>query len=289
MPIPRIRPALGVAAASVAVLALGACSSSGSSTPAASTTTKPASARPLQVLVTNDDGYDAPGISVVTQALGALANVRVTVVAPATNQSGTGGKSTAGAVATLPGSKQTQAGHPATAVVGYPVDAVNYALGPMHLHPDLVVSGINQGQNLGAVTTISGTVGAAKRAATRGIPAIAVSQGLAASPQYDVAAGLTIDWVRSHRTGLVAHTATVDVVNLNVPTCTTGALRGVRQVPLAGAAEGAVAAANCASTVTTVSTDAEAFLNGFAAVTQLTPDGATVTTSTTFPATKGST
>src|SRR6476646_2216929 len=182
------RPALAALSAAVAVgavTALAACSSD-SSTPAASTTTKPATA-PLTILVTNDDGYAAPGISTVTQALAALPDVRVTVVAPATNQSGTGGQTTAGTLTTLPGTQETAPGHPATAVVGFPADSVNYALDTMHLEPDLVVSGINQGQNLGPLAAVSGPVGAAKRAAAAGIPAIAVSQGIAADPQYEVA------------------------------------------------------------------------------------------------------
>jgi 5'-nucleotidase len=282
------RPVLAALSATVAVSALAACSSD-SSTPAAPTTTRPAATAPLRILVTNDDGYAAPGISTVTQALAALGDVRVTVVAPATNQSGTGGQTTAGTLTTLPGPHETAAGHPATAVVGFPADSVDYALDTMHLEPDLVVSGINQGQNLGPLTAVSGTVGAAKRAAVAGIPAIAVSQGIAADPQYQVAARLTVAWVRRHRDALVGHHDAVGVVNLNVPTCTTGTIRGVRQVPLATTTEGAVGSSDCTSTVTAVTNDIDAFRNGFAPVTQLAPDGRTVTSSTTFVTTKGST
>jgi len=77
--------------------------------------------------------------------------------------------------------------------------------------------------------------------------------------------------------------------NLNVPTCATGAVRGVEQVPLASTAARTVTTSDCTSTVTVVTTDVEAFQNGFAAVTQFTPDGAAVTSGTTFPATKPST
>jgi 5'-nucleotidase len=280
------RPTLATLAVAVVVTTLAACSSD-SSTPSASSTTN-AATQPLSILVTNDDGYAAPGISTVTQALAAMPDVKVTVVAPATNQSGTGGKTTAGTLTTLPGTQKTAAGHPATAVVGFPADSVSYALDTMHLKPDLVVSGINLGQNLGPLTAVSGTVGAAKRAATAGIPAIAVSQGIAAAPQYEVAAGLTVTWVAANRDALTGHHATVGVVNLNVPTCTTGAMRGVRQVPLATTTEGAVGTSDCTSTVTAVTNDIEAFTNGFSPVTQLTPEGQTVTSSTTFATTKGS-
>jgi 5'-nucleotidase len=282
----RIRPAL--AGASVLLVAIAACSSD-SSAPTEPTTKPAAPAAPLRILVTNDDGYAAPGIDAVAEALAALPNTRVTVVAPATNQSGTGGKTTEGVVRATSDKRRTASGRPATAVIGYPADAVNFALDTVGVKPDVVVSGINEGQNLGAVAEISGTVGAAKRAATRGIPAIAVSQGLGDPMQYARAAALTVDWIRAHDAQLRDGRAAVGVVNLNVPTCTTGELRGVKQVPLAPTADGALAPADCASTVTTVATDIEAFHNGFAAVTQLTPDGATVTSSTTFPPTKAST
>jgi 5'-nucleotidase len=282
----RSRSSTALATLVISVVTFGACSSD-SSGPAASTTTKPASP-PLRILVTNDDGFAAPGIDTVAAALTKLPNVRVTVVAPATNQSGTGGRTTDGVVRALPSGPRTASGIPATAVVGFPADSVNYALDELDLHPDVVVSGINQGQNLGTVTELSGTVGAAERAAARGIPAIAVSQGLGAAPQYPVAATLTVDWITAHRAALLAGRLPAGVVNLNVPTCATGAMRGVKQVPLATSATGAVGASDCTSTVTAVTTDVEAFLNGFAPVTQLTPDGATVTSSTTFPATKPS-
>lgn len=277
----RSRPFVALAALVTSVAVFGACSSDGSG-PAASTTTKPPRP-PLRILVTNDDGFAAPGIDTVAAALAKLPNVRVTVVAPATNQSGTGGRTTDSVVAALPAGQHTASGIPATAVVGFPADSVNYALDELQLHPDVVVSGVNQGQNLGTVTARSGTVGAAKRAAARGIPAIATSQGLGAEPQYPVAAALTVRWITAHHAALLARHEPVGVVNLNVPTCATGAVRGVKQVPLAASDAGTLATSDCASTATAVTTDVEAFQNGFASVTQLTPDGATVTSSTTFP------
>jgi len=285
MPLRILRP---LAVTAVAAVAFGACSSDGSTATSSTTAAAPAT-KPLHILVTNDDGYDAPGIDTVATALAALPHVRVTIVAPASNQSGTGGKTTPGVVQATPDKRRTASGRAATAVVGYPADAVNYAFDDMGLTPDVVVSGINQGQNLGPVASISGTVGAAKRAATLGVPAIAVSQGLSDDPQYEAGARLTVAWVRDHRTQLVDHTAAVGVVNLNVPSCPDGALRGVKQVPLATAVDGAVGAADCASTVTAVATDVEAFHNGYASVSQLTDTGETVTSSTSFPATKSST
>src|SRR4029077_5527545 len=114
----------------------------------------------LEILVTNDDGFDAPGIATVAEALAKIPDVHVTVVAPATNQSGTGGKTTDGVVRATSDKRRTARGRPATAVIGFPADAVNFALDDMGVEPDVVVSGINQAQNLGPISEISGTVGA---------------------------------------------------------------------------------------------------------------------------------
>ena len=250
-------------------------------------TSRPTATRPLRILLTNDDGYDAPGIDVVAQALEALPDIELTIVAPATNKSGTGSQNTPG---TLTASNQkTASGLPATAVDGFPADAVRYGLDTvMTSVPDVVVAGINQGQNLGPITQISGTVGAAKAAAAREIPAIAASQGLGVSLQYEVGARLVVSWITEHRVAFITATETgnanlVGVVNLNIPTCATGSLRGVKNVPLATDGTGATVNGDCSSTVTDVTTDIAAFLNGFASVTQLDAAGAAATPTTTFP------
>ena len=131
----------------------------------------------LDILVTNDDGYAAPGIDALVERLRALPGVKLTVVAPATNQSGTSDRTTPGPVSALTATEVTTAsGYAATAVAGFPADSVNYALDVLKLSPDLVVSGSNAGQNLGVVAPISGTVGAARTAVRRGVPGVAVSQ-----------------------------------------------------------------------------------------------------------------
>ena len=95
------------------------------------------SQKPLTIVVTNDDGYNAPGIDTMVQALRALPKVTVKVVAPATNQSGTGSKTTPGTIMTT--KAKTLSGYPAVAVQGYPADTIAVALGQLHLHPNLVV------------------------------------------------------------------------------------------------------------------------------------------------------
>ena len=125
----------------------------------------------LDILLTNDDGFDAPGIVAVREALVAAGH-RVTVVAPLQNRSGSGmSVTTSGDIDYY---KQED---DVWAVDGTPADAVT--LGLVHVlradPPDLVISGANFGHNVGADVTGSGTVGAAITASRAGIPAIAVS------------------------------------------------------------------------------------------------------------------
>ncbi|MGQ0832820.1 MAG: 5'/3'-nucleotidase SurE [Microthrixaceae bacterium] len=233
-------------AALLAVLALtvGACSSGGggavttTTQPTSSSTTAPAT-EALRIVVTNDDGIDAPGIDALATALAALDGVEVSIVAPATNQSGTSDKSTVGGAPHR--SSATRSGTAGTAVDGFPADAVNVALDELHLTPDLVVSGINRGQNLGPVAYVSGTVGAARTAARRGIPALAVSAGTGEDADYASAAKLAVAWVVEHRAALLSDTVATDTVtSINVPDCSLGgSVKAILEVPLAtGVAEG---------------------------------------------------
>lgn len=131
----------------------------------------------LDILLTNDDGYEAPGIRALQAAL-SQAGHRVTMVAPLKNQSGTSAAITFAAVPVInpePGVYAVDA-TPATSVL-LGVSAIF----PPNQRPDLVVSGINNGANIGSATPISGTVGAAIAAITQlsqAIPAVAVSTDL---------------------------------------------------------------------------------------------------------------
>lgn len=131
----------------------------------------PASA--LDILLTNDDGFAAPGLQAMAEAL-TRAGHRVRVMAPETDQSGTSARISTGEFSVREESPGVHA------VAGSPADAVWVALGVVLKDdlPDLVVSGANRGQNLGAITHLSGTVGAAVMATLNGVPAIAVSTGL---------------------------------------------------------------------------------------------------------------
>ena len=132
-----------------------------------------AQSMPLNILLTNDDGYDAAGIVAVRSAL-INAGHRVTLVAPSENQSGSSVRLTTSGVIAY---REHEDG--VWSVAGSPADAV--LIGLLNIMrddlPDLVVSGANFGQNLGYASS-SGTVGAATFAIYAGIPAIAISVGI---------------------------------------------------------------------------------------------------------------
>jgi 5'-nucleotidase len=216
---------------------------------------------PLQILVTNDDGYAAEGIDAVVEALRQVSGVEVSVVAPATNQSGTGDNTTPGGVTSSPA--QTQSGYPAVAVNGFPADSVLHALRVLGENPDLVVSGLNQGQNIGPFVEISGTVGAARTAGRNGIPALAASQGGPLPLDYPSGVVEVLRWLEEFRLGR-AGPPLQEVANLNIPTCTGGEIRGRRVLPVASDFAGRrFGPADCTSTVTTLVDDVDGFLHGF--------------------------
>lgn len=276
MTVRRTFGAVGVAL----VLALfgTACSSGDDSADTADTTTTEATtttAAPevLTILVSNDDGVDAPGIDAVVRALSELPDTEVIVVAPLENQSGSGSKTTEGELAVT--EEQTASGVPATAVAGFPADAVNWALdGGIEETPDLVVSGVNSGQNLGAVgDTLSGTIGAARAGAAKGIPALASSTAISEQADYDLAATYVVDWVEENRAALLAGELTGEnllLQSINIPVCTAGEIRGVIEVPMSTSTDNAIADQDCTSTLEDPADDIIGFNNGFVVITDLT-------------------
>ena len=133
------------------------------------------SRNPMRILVTNDDGIDAPGISILKDIAGQLAGQdgEVWTVAPSTEQSGTGHS-----VSLIRPFLIKEISPRRFAVEGTPADCVLagiYEVMPP-LRPDLVLSGINRGNNSGENTLYSGTIGAAIEASLHGITGIALSQ-----------------------------------------------------------------------------------------------------------------
>jgi 5'-nucleotidase len=225
----------------------------------------------IQILVTNDDGYDADGIDALVEALRGIDGVKVTVIAPATNQSGKGSAVSGGELKAS--DVTTKSGYEAKAVEGTPADTIVWAIDQKGISftPDLVISGINAGANMGPAIELSGTVGAARAAVQRGIPALAASQGPLVEP-FDFPAGVirVLQWFDDNRVAIENGTLQHDTVsNLNIPTCPTGSVRGLRIVAPATDTEGYDLPPNCESTESDPGSDIAALYFGFAALSQV--------------------
>ncbi len=240
---------------------------------------------PLRILVTNDDGVAAEGIDALVEALSADPRNDVVVCAPDDNRSGTsdmtGPSDRCGDLSVA--ATTTLGGYPATAVNGCPADTVLYALAnlyPADSPPQVVFSGINEGQNVSfpVATRISGTVGAARTAGRQGIPALAISQGsLPSGSEYDYSAAVdsALEWLDAHRAALAENgPALTSIDSINVPSCTDGtSIRGtIVGLPLAASANGAFDFQDCASDLQDPQNDVEAFRNGFITQTEVALD-----------------
>ena len=251
--------------------------------PATDAPTTTAAPSVLRIMVTNDDGVGADGIDAIVNALLEIENVEVTVVAPATNQSGTGGKTTDGTLTVTDAT--TKSGYPAKAVAGFPADTVVWAIdqGGIDFIPDLVVSGVNEGQNYSLeIVPVSGTVGAARAAAMRNIPSVAISQGKAGEGvDYPAAVAAGVEWVRANFDALVNRAddeAVADFVNINAPTCAEGTeIKGVIEVPIGSLNNTDYNAQDCtpdAAGTPDPTTDVEGFQHGYVVVSRLPVNGA---------------
>ncbi len=177
----------------------------------------------MRVLVTNDDGIGAEGLHALRRALGEVEGIETNVIVPDSNRSATARSITTRSPLTVE-EVELDDGFIAYATDGTPVDCVRFAdLGLVGERPDLIVSGINHGSNLGDDITYSGTVAAALEGIVLGIPAIAISQQGSAQEMgflpgrtfdFSVAAGLGGELVRMlGETPLPAET----LLNVNCP------------------------------------------------------------------------
>jgi 5'-nucleotidase len=240
-----------------------------STTTTAAPTTTAAAPDPLLILVSNDDGVDAPGIDALVEMLIARDDVEVVVVAPDGNRSGSSDTTTEDGEVTAV-EAVTASGYPAVAVSGFPADAVIHALDVMGIEPDLVISGINEGANIGPFSELSGTVGAARTGARAGYPALAASQGLADSVDFPAGAAAVSDWLDENIATLREGPAAF-VESLNIPSCAEGEVRGVLEVPTAtDFADRDALASDCLSEATDAADDVDAFNFGYASLAVLT-------------------
>ncbi|TIX51219.1 5'/3'-nucleotidase SurE [Alteraurantiacibacter aquimixticola] len=178
----------------------------------------------MRILLTNDDGIHAPGLAVL-EAIAATLSDDVWVCAPAEEQSGAGHSLTLHQPVRL-----RTYGEKRFAVTGTPTDAVNLGLRKLFADrkPDLVISGINAGENLADDITYSGTISAAMEAALAGIPAIALSQAMRERGATFAAAE---SWAARVLAPLIeVPMAKRTLVNVNFPDCPAEHVKGVRVV-----------------------------------------------------------
>jgi 5'-nucleotidase len=173
----------------------------------------------MHFLISNDDGITARGIQVLSERMAKLG--KVTIVAPDQNRSGASNSLTLDAPVRI-----SEIGERTYRVTGTPTDCVHIALtGLLEKDPDMVISGINAGANLGDDVIYSGTVAAAMEGRFLGLPAIAVSLVFQERPlHYETAAHAVALLVeRLRRDPLPADT----ILNINVPDLPLADVKGI--------------------------------------------------------------
>lgn len=177
----------------------------------------------MHILVSNDDGYRARGISVLVEAL--AAEHEVSIVAPERNCSGASNSLTLER-----GLRACQLEENVYYVDGTPTDSVHLALtGLLSREPEIVVSGINAGANMGDDVLYSGTVAAAMEGRHLGFPAIAVSMNSYIPKHYETAAKAVVQLLsRLNQSSFAANT----ILNINVPDIPWAEIKGFKATRL---------------------------------------------------------
>lgn len=181
----------------------------------------------MRILIANDDGYLAPGLAALVRACQGLGDIEV--IAPEQNASGTSNALTLNRPLTV-FEARAEHGCRVRVVNGTPSDCVHVALtGLLDVKPDLVLSGINNGANMGDDTVYSGTVAAAMEGYLFGVPAIAFSQVEKGHAHLDAASQIAADiverFVRRPLPGPV-------LLNVNIPNRPLAELRGLQATRL---------------------------------------------------------
>jgi len=173
----------------------------------------------MRILLSNDDGYFAPGLAALAAAL-TDAGHKITVVAPERDRSGASNSLTLDRPLVV---RQAPSGF--HYVNGTPTDCVHLAVtGLLPELPDMVISGINHGANMGDDTVYSGTVAAATEGFMLGIPAIAISLVGSGQDHFDTAAGVAIDLVERFAARPFPQAV---LLNVNVPDVPREVIAGV--------------------------------------------------------------
>ena len=173
----------------------------------------------MRILLSNDDGYFAPGLNTLAQALAPLAEI--TVVAPERNRSGASNSLTLDRPLSV-----RRAGNGFYFVNGTPTDCVHLAVTGLLDHmPDMIISGINDGANMGDDTIYSGTVAAAMEGYLLDIPSIAVSMSEHGARHFDTAARVIVELVERQARNPFPPPV---LMNVNVPDVPYEQLQGMR-------------------------------------------------------------
>lgn len=177
----------------------------------------------MRILLCNDDGYQARGLRILAEHLADLAEL--TIVAPDRNHSGASNSLTLDRPLRV-----EQVDTNSYYVNGTPTDCVHVAItGLLELEPDMVISGINHGANLGDDVLYSGTVAAAMEGRFLGFPAVAVSLVLGDRQEFATAAGVTRKLVQQ----MIGNPLPRDtILNVNVPDLPLPEIKGIRATRL---------------------------------------------------------
>lgn len=171
----------------------------------------------MQILISNDDGVDALGLKVLAEVMQTFAEI--TVVAPSTNQSASSASLTLNTPLRY---HQKESGF--YSVTGTPCDCVHLGLHRiMSNKPDMVISGINKGANLGDDVIYSGTVAAAMEGRSLGYPAIAVSLASKECFHYETAAQVIIKIISNIKSIKIGSNT---ILNVNVPDLPEDKIKG---------------------------------------------------------------
>jgi len=172
----------------------------------------------MRILLSNDDGYQAPGLKALHNAISVIAEV--TVAAPDRDRSGASNSLTLEQPIRV-----SEADNGFLRVEGTPTDCVHLAItGLLQEEPDMVVSGINAGANMGDDVIYSGTVAAATEGRFLGYPALAISLASQTPRHFDTAGRVAVDLVQ----GLCERPLALDsILNVNVPDLPYEELHGI--------------------------------------------------------------
>jgi len=173
----------------------------------------------MRILLSNDDGYFSPGLACLAEALTAVAEI--IVVAPERDRSGSSNSLTLDRPLSL---RRSSSGF--YYVNGTPTDCVHLAVtGMLDVLPDMVISGINNGANMGDDTIYSGTVAAATEGFLLGVPSLAVSLADISEGHYATAAGVVVELVKR----FTQHELKIPLLlNINVPDIESSQIEGVK-------------------------------------------------------------